>query len=39
MCKRATAYTRSAIASAYPFGKGHGPLNHSHLSSVRALSL
>ena len=37
ICKTATAYTRSAIASAFPFGKGHGPLNHSHLTYPRAL--
>ncbi|WVQ95268.1 phosphomethylpyrimidine kinase [Kwoniella sp. CBS 9459] len=37
MIKTAIAYTQSAIASAFPFGEGHGPLNHSHLSSRRAL--
>ncbi|WWC90357.1 phosphomethylpyrimidine kinase [Kwoniella dendrophila CBS 6074] len=37
MFKRAIAYTQSAIASATPFGQGHGPLNHSHLSVKRTL--
>ncbi|WVR09300.1 phosphomethylpyrimidine kinase [Kwoniella sp. DSM 27419] len=35
--RRAIAYTQSAIASAYPFGSGHGPLNHGHLTVRRAL--
>ncbi|WRT68741.1 phosphomethylpyrimidine kinase [Kwoniella shivajii] len=35
--KKAIGYTQSAIASAYPFGNGHGPLNHAHLSVRRAL--
>ncbi|KAK8854498.1 phosphomethylpyrimidine kinase [Kwoniella newhampshirensis] len=35
--KRAISYTQSAIASAFPFGHGHGPLNHAHLSTRRAL--
>jgi len=33
----AIEYTQSAIASAYPLGRGHGPLNHYHLTSRRAL--
>jgi hydroxymethylpyrimidine/phosphomethylpyrimidine kinase len=33
----AISYTQSAIASAHPLGRGHGPLNHSHLSTRRAL--
>ncbi|WVQ72676.1 phosphomethylpyrimidine kinase [Cryptococcus sp. DSM 104548] len=35
--KRAIAYTQSAIATAFPFGHGHGPLNHGHLTFSRAL--
>nr|XP_019011800.1 phosphomethylpyrimidine kinase [Kwoniella pini CBS 10737]OCF50581.1 phosphomethylpyrimidine kinase [Kwoniella pini CBS 10737] len=35
--KRAISYTQSAIASSFPFGQGHGPLNHAHLSTRRAL--
>nr|XP_018261804.1 phosphomethylpyrimidine kinase [Kwoniella dejecticola CBS 10117]OBR83962.1 phosphomethylpyrimidine kinase [Kwoniella dejecticola CBS 10117] len=33
----AISYTQSAIASSFPFGQGHGPLNHGHLSVKRAL--
>jgi hydroxymethylpyrimidine/phosphomethylpyrimidine kinase len=36
-CQRAIRYVRAAIAGAFPFGKGHGPLNHSILASPRAL--
>ncbi|ORY32141.1 putative phosphomethylpyrimidine kinase [Naematelia encephala] len=39
ICKRATAFTRSAIASAFPYGQGHGPLNHSHLTVSRPIPL
>ncbi|WVQ68615.1 phosphomethylpyrimidine kinase [Kwoniella botswanensis] len=35
--KKAISYTKTAIASSYPFGHGHGPLNHAHLSVKRAL--
>ncbi|WVQ79761.1 phosphomethylpyrimidine kinase [Cryptococcus sp. DSM 104549] len=35
--KRAIAYTQSSIAAAFPFGHGHGPLNHGHLTALRAL--
>nr|XP_031863834.1 phosphomethylpyrimidine kinase [Kwoniella shandongensis]KAA5530906.1 phosphomethylpyrimidine kinase [Kwoniella shandongensis] len=35
--KRAISYTQSAIASAFSFGHGHGPLNHAHLTARRAL--
>lgn len=34
---RAIKYTQSAIACAHPLGRGHGPLNHYHMSSPRAL--
>lgn len=37
IAKRAIEYTRSAIATAYKMGEGHGPLNHSHLTTRRAL--
>lgn len=39
ICERATDYTRGAIRSALPFGKGHGPLNHSHSVTTRAIPL
>lgn len=35
---KAIAYTQGAIASAYPLGSGHGPLNHAHLSLPRPLA-
>ncbi|OWT38380.1 phosphomethylpyrimidine kinase [Cryptococcus neoformans] len=35
--KRAIGYTQSAIATAFSFGHGHGPLNHGHLMMRRAL--
>lgn len=35
--RRAIEYVQSAIATAHPMGRGHGPLNHSHLTSRRAL--
>lgn len=37
ICRTAIEYTRSAISSAFEFGQGHGPLNHSHLTAPRAL--
>ena len=37
IAKAAIGYTRSAISTAYPMGSGHGPLNHSHLTTRRAL--
>jgi len=37
IARRAIEYTRSAISTAYPMGSGHGPLNHSHLTTQRAL--
>jgi hydroxymethylpyrimidine/phosphomethylpyrimidine kinase len=37
IAKRAIEYTRSAISTAYPMGSGHGPLNHSHMTTPRAL--
>ncbi|WVQ79760.1 phosphomethylpyrimidine kinase [Cryptococcus sp. DSM 104549] len=35
--RRAIAYTQSAIAAAFPFGHGHGPLDHAHHTFRRAL--
>lgn len=37
IAKSAIEYTRSAIATAYKMGQGHGPLNHSHLTTRRGL--
>lgn len=35
--RRAISYTQGAIASAHPLGRGHGPLNHYHMTMPRAL--
>lgn len=35
--RRAIAYTQAAIASAPPMGRGHGPLNHGHMSAPRLI--
>ena len=35
--RRAIEYTRTAISTAFAFGKGHGPLNHSHINLARAI--
>nr|ODN86258.1 phosphomethylpyrimidine kinase [Cryptococcus depauperatus CBS 7841] len=35
--KRAIKYTQSAIATSFPFGNGHAPLNHGYLTFRRAL--
>ena len=37
IAKTAVEYVRSAISTAYPMGSGHGPLNHSHLTTRRGL--
>jgi len=37
IAKTAVEYVRSAISTAFPMGSGHGPLNHSHLTTKRAL--
>lgn len=37
IAKAAIEYTRSAIATAFKMGQGHGPLNHAHMTTRRAL--
>ncbi|KAL1413556.1 trifunctional hydroxymethylpyrimidine kinase/phosphomethylpyrimidine kinase/thiaminase [Vanrija albida] len=34
---KAIEYTQGAIATAFPLGRGHGPLNHSYLQSLRTI--
>ncbi|KAL7424067.1 trifunctional hydroxymethylpyrimidine kinase/phosphomethylpyrimidine kinase/thiaminase [Cryptotrichosporon argae] len=33
--RRAIEYTQGAIAAAFPLGRGHGPLNHGHMTVMR----